>query len=701
MRSRIILILMTLAVLVLPWAGVQLVRQMERLLREGQQSAQLHTAEAIGRAFLQIAGQNLPVGESVILQTLPVPILLDGYADDWVSITQSRPTQFNSKSKANTLKVFAARQAEGVSFLIEVLDNSRRRGEARSAQVLDDYVELKIETLDGLRHWKIANAAPGSVQAFELGEPNLLTPLQGGWQEFSDGYRIEILVPNVIASARLQVWAHDFATDAGQNEKKTAHSETIEGVRIVESDPVWASTLQSLLPERARARLLNHDAWVMAQAGSLLASNKNEIPIEPAHFSSMDDASNEQSAANKNEPNRFYAWLYRLLVSPPLNDAEEYASSRLRIDTVEVNKAIEGISTGAWRPSVSRDTVIAMAAVPLLDARGKRGVLLLEQPSDALLLLTNRAVFGVLAASLLAVLLGATILLSFASIQSMRIRKLRNAAERAMTPDGRLAAQLPHLDAKDEMGDLARSFSRLLAEVSAYTDYLRTLSSKLSHELHTPLAIVKSSLENLEHETLLAPARTYANRARDGAERLGNILRAMSEASRMERAILSADGEDFDLREVVRGCAESYIALLGTRRLDLDLPEHAVPFHGAPELIAQALDKLIDNARSFTPEQGWIRLALVPLERGVFLSVLNQGPLLPEKMQGRLFDSLVSVRDKGGPAGSIDAPHLGLGLFIVRLIAELHEGRASAHNLASGEGVEIRLELLGMQRSAS
>jgi len=263
---------------------------------------------------------------------------------------------------------------------------------------------------------------------------------------------------------------------------------------------------------------------------------------------------------------------------------------------------------------------------------------------------------------------------------------------------------LPLLHARDELGDLARSFARLLDEVAAYTDYLRTLASKLSHELQTPLAIVKSSLDNLDQQAVPADARTYLARARGGAERLGAIVRAMSEASRMERAIAGVEGEDFDLAAVVRGCAEAYRPLLAPRRVECEIAVAPLPMHGAPELIAQALDKLVDNAKSFTPADGWIRLALAPREDGADITVANSGPPLPDFMSERLFESLVSLRPSTGaphvtdPGARADAPHLGLGLHVVRLIAELHRGNASASNLADGSGVEFRLHLRGTPR---
>jgi len=101
------------------------------------------------------------------------------------------------------------------------------------------------------------------------------------------------------------------------------------------------------------------------------------------------------------------------------------------------------------------------------------------------------------------------------------------------------------------------------------------------------------------------------------------------------------------------------------------------------------LDKLVANAVEFSAAGKPI---VVRLERGdteLCLSVENEGPLLPDAMHGRLFDSMVSVRGDQ----VTDAPHLGLGLYIVRLIAEAHRGRAMAQNREDGRGVVVSVAL--------
>lgn len=658
MSTRLTLLLSLLAALALPLAGWQLVRQTEALLREGQERAQLGAAQALARAVAADATLP-PAGPAYYLHRVPAPIVVDGSADDWSGLEASR-------SSDGRFAVTLAEDAGARHALIEVRDPTRVRVDAADPLGrAGDRVELVLRDARGLRQWRLGNAAPGPLNA--LDEQGV--PLRGEWQETAGGYRIELRLPPAAAEAALGLVARDVRED-GREAALALGAEADSVLPILHADRGRDKALAALAPEGARLRLLSSDGWVVGQAGALGAA--------PA-----------ATAASSG----WRGLLYRLLLAPPAGAPGDFAGDRARLDAPVVWQALSGVPASHVRASGVSDTVVVSAAVPL---PGGHGALLLEQSSDALLVLANRGLATLVAATLATVLIAGLLLTGFAGVQGLRIRRLRNAAERALRPDGRLDAHLPHLAARDDLGDLSRSFARLLGEIGAYTDYLRTLASKLSHELSTPLAIVRSSLDNLDHEQLPPEARTYAQRARAGADRLAGILRSMAEASRVERAIAGAEGEDFDLAALVRGCAEAYRDLAAPRRVLAELPTAALPFHGAPDLIAQALDKLIDNARSFTPAEGWIRLALDEEGEGVVVTVSNSGPLLPARMQDRLFDSLVSLRD--GVERGADAHHLGLGLFIVRLVAELHRGEARAQNLADASGVAVSLHLKGMPR---
>ncbi|TNF36317.1 MAG: proteobacterial dedicated sortase system histidine kinase, partial [Gammaproteobacteria bacterium] len=217
--------------------------------------------------------------------------------------------------------------------------------------------------------------------------------------------------------------------------------------------------------------------------------------------------------------------------------------------------------------------------------------------------------------------------------------------------------------------------------------YLRTLSRKLSHELRTPIAVVQSSLDNLATHPLDEQARVYLQRAQEGTQRLSHTLTAMSEATRVEEAIRSAELEPVSLGVLLRDIGEAYAGVHGAGRIRVEVTNDGKPVPVVPELIVQMLDKLVDNAASFCPPDGEIILRYEDTDEGALMEVINDGPLLPAHMQQQLFDNMVSLREKS------DAVHLGLGLHIVRLIVEYHRGQVSAHNREDRRGVLFRIVL--------
>jgi signal transduction histidine kinase len=215
------------------------------------------------------------------------------------------------------------------------------------------------------------------------------------------------------------------------------------------------------------------------------------------------------------------------------------------------------------------------------------------------------------------------------------------------------------------------------------------MASRLSHELRTPIAVVRSSIDNLALQQPAGEARVYIERAQQGLSRLANIITRITEATRLEESLADAERERFDLARVIAGCVDGYRAAYPAQVFDLRVPAGEVQFFGAPELIAQMLDKLCANAVEFAAPETPIVVALLRQETVLRLVVANEGPTLPATMQERLFDSMVSVRDKRGDG----EPHLGLGLYVVRLIAEFHGGRAEADNRPDGRGVTVSVSL--------
>jgi len=245
----------------------------------------------------------------------------------------------------------------------------------------------------------------------------------------------------------------------------------------------------------------------------------------------------------------------------------------------------------------------------------------------------------------------------------------------------------PETGSADELGDVARSFATLLRRLDAYTSYLRTLAGKLAHEIRTPLTIVRSSLENLELESgSSTAARPYLERAREGSERLNAILIAMSAATRVEEAIHGSERTRFDLVSVIAAAVEAYRSAFPQRKFAIEVPAEPLVIGGAPDLIVQLLDKLIDNAIDFSPPGSTILVRLAREPEAARLEVENVGPVLAPETRHKIFESLWRSRNNAD-----SRPHFGLGLYIVRLIAEFHGGQASAENLLDATGVRFTI----------
>ena len=141
----------------------------------------------------------------------------------------------------------------------------------------------------------------------------------------------------------------------------------------------------------------------------------------------------------------------------------------------------------------------------------------------------------------------------------------------------------------------------MLGRLADSATHREQLANRLSHELRTPIAVVRSSLENLQggDAVAAADARVYLERAQGGLDRLSQILTRMAEAARLEQSLDDAEREPIDVVALVRGCVDGYRSAYAPREFILDAPDTPIRLDGAPDLIAQMLDKLVENAVEF------------------------------------------------------------------------------------------------------
>lgn len=394
------------------------------------------------------------------------------------------------------------------------------------------------------------------------------------------------------------------------------------------------------------------------------------------------------------------SWLRRV-VSTIVPTPEEPRGDETRPEGGQIDRALIGVSSTQWRGTRDPEVAILSAAQPVFAGDDIVGVVIDQETTGAIQLLKQSALENLLAATIAVVGGALVILLFFAGRLATRIRRLHAQAECAIDAQGRVKGSVEPSAARDEIGDLSRTMAAVLGRLRDYNAYLESMAGRLAHELRTPVAVVRSSLDNLKQHSLAPEARVYVERAGEGVERLARLISRLSEATRLERMLESAERERFDLSAVVAGCVEGYRVAYPARRFDLSRPDQPVTMEGVPDAFAQLLDKLVENASDFAPPETAIRIFLATDGRSARLAVENSGPPLAEETRGRLFDSMISLREADRTRA--DGAHLGLGLYIVRLVAEFHGGQVRASNLAEGAGVRFEVEvplLRSSQRAA-
>ena len=675
MSLRLQLLAFGLLTLVLPWTGFRYVQELESALRSGLEQSLLASAGTVAAALAEqgapfcagppCAGPLTSAGTTIYAPPLAVEPRLDGVRDDWNTADDTAVTLPGGQ------RLWAGVQGRFVYLFIAAADRDLVYQRLPGQRPYGDRVVLATEPSPGVVRWLLLNTgAPGTFRGQETG-PDLFAPSESydarvvaAWEETAAGFALEARVPLNLVGAALGVGVidvdragADYAVELGATWDEASGA---PGAFIYQRPE-----LQSLLAQFGRAggrfRVIDADGWVLASAG-----NVQPRSTDGATATLLGD---------------LFRWLLRRSDPPYLR---EQPAGRVADETLR--QALGGQAITAWFGDAPDREAIVAAAVPIAAAAGAHGAVLLEQASDPILTLTNRALVRLMTVTLIAAMTVGLGLLGYATWLSLRVRRLAHAAETALGPRGEIRSGMPGAAASDEIGALARSFTQLLDRLREHTEYLRTLASKLSHELRTPLAVVTTSLDNLEHEVMAPAAEEYLGRLRQGAARLDAILVAMGEATQLEQAIQATQAEPFDLAAVVQSCCKAYADVYREREIVYRGSVANGEVLGSGDLVAQLLDKLVDNAVSFSTAGSRIDVELDEAPRELVLAVTNRGPTLPAKMRRQLFASLVSIRDQRD-----GRPHLGLGLHIVALVAAFHGGRCEADDLPDGSGVVFRV----------
>jgi len=738
LRSKVILLASFF--LILPWLGYQYIVEMEGFLRQGQQQTLIGTTRAVATAlherpklFNRQASflDRIEAGKDLYAYDLKDKITLDGVLSDWqnefdkslVYDHQQQVYQRDVSANKNSKNPISFRQLLGTQgdYLYGYLQVTDKHPTYRpdGNRVLDtnDHLIIAFSTPqnslqryiisvqtsgwfnaylldDGTTHadqpqqdfWQETKdqlSLQGDLPDYQSKQPIREKRIQGVWQQTAIGYNIEFRIPTSMVGDKL---GFSLRTTSGPKQASiesiinTSDTHDLQqlGTVLIPS-PEIDNILKGLSHTQSRLWVVDRHQRVLASAGD----------IHQADGAWGDSTVTEEQTWWTTQQQRWLMPLYQLFFSEPNSDFIDELQGSTQLDSAFIKQALSGKSQSSWRFSNDKQALILSAASPIFIGDEVMGMVVAEETTNGIRTLRNQALTKLFNVLITVIIIGTLLLFLFTANIARRVRSLRDQAEHAIDEQGRITAPLIASNSGDEIGDLSRSLADMVSRLAEYHRYLEKLPSRLSHELGTPVAVVRSSLENLALLPQDETTEKYITRSQTGILRLNRILTNMSEATRLEQSLQSGERITLPLNDLLTNCTQGYqMTYTDHPFIFINHEQHTtLSINADPDFMVQCLDKLVSNALEFSDHKAPIRISLRSEQQFAIIEVENSGPLLPQDMSDELLNSMVSVRTQSTP----DKTHLGLGLFIAKMICDYHQGTISIYNNSNNSGVQVSL----------
>ncbi len=252
------------------------------------------------------------------------------------------------------------------------------------------------------------------------------------------------------------------------------------------------------------------------------------------------------------------------------------------------------------------------------------------------------------------------------------------------------------LDRPDEIGDLARSFTVMAQELATLDRLKAEFVSVASHELKTPLSVIRGYVSLLRDEVygpVNIEQKKVLNSVGDQTDRLGRLIQQLLDISRFEAGVGRLDVKPIDLRSFLDEFAVSFEALAIQNEIDFVVSiDEQLPqtIEGDGDRLNEVVGNLLANAFKFTPRHGRIELQALPAEdgEGILIEVSDTGGGIPPDQLNRVFEKFYQIESESVPKSA----GTGLGLAISKEITEAHGGTIGAESKL-GQGTTFRVFL--------
>ncbi len=265
-----------------------------------------------------------------------------------------------------------------------------------------------------------------------------------------------------------------------------------------------------------------------------------------------------------------------------------------------------------------------------------------------------------------------------------RIGEIRRAAGEIISGD--LSRRVPLRGTEDEFDRLNRTLNAMLDRIEALVGNLRTVTDSLAHDLRSPLTRLRAlTAEFADPELDEAARRRLAARATAETEGMLRVFSALIEISRAEAGVGREAFERIDLGALAADVADLFTPAADDREVEIIETGGGGEILGHPQLVAQALSNLLDNALRYAPPGSRIEIESRRVGPKVRLAVSDAGPGIPEAERARVLERFVTLDPSRG-RGS------GLGLALVAAVAKLHGGEIALRDAEPGLTVALTFD---------
>jgi two-component system, OmpR family, sensor histidine kinase ChvG len=451
-----------------------------------------------------------------------------------------------------------------------------------------------------------------------------------------------------------------------------------------------AEALLMRLRQQSEARLR-----VVAPDGRILADSSRLGPR-------LEDDADARTRPDRLRDDPLYrvgAWLYRqagwLLGAAAVPEPEPAAGGSISaVVTPEIRAALAGRYGARTRASPGgRRSMTLFSALPVWDGGRVVGAVEVSQSTTRLFRALDQTRLGVFKVFLTSVAVAVVLSLLVSTTFVRPLRRLRDESRAILDRRGRLRGRFGGSRRRDEIGELARALEELTRRLEDHARFTESFAADLGHELKNPLASIRSATEILAEVDTPAERRRFLALVEREVARMEHLVNGSRELARIDAGIETEERRPVELSDFLAAIAEGYRLRAGSRPgIDFTPASEPMSTLGVPERLTAVFENILDNALSFSPSDGTVRLHLARQGAWAVATVTDEGPGLPAGSEELIFSRFYSYRPD---RERNDDGHTGLGLALVKAIVEGYGGSVAAATRPEGGAVfTVRLPIV-------